>query len=73
MLDMLDYVGYSFVIALGTVALFKTSTVHNKEGERHEQIIPNLDRCIRRQLQTIEKLWQQGLRRPGHLCRKFKD
>ena len=36
MLDMLDYVGYSFVIALGTVALFKTSTVHNKEGERYE-------------------------------------
>ena len=34
-LDMLDNIGYSFVIALGTVALFKTSTVHNKEGERH--------------------------------------
>jgi len=30
---MLDNVGYSFVIALGPVALFKTSTGHNK-GER---------------------------------------
>ena len=35
-LDSRENVGYSFVIALGTVALFKTSTVHNKEGERHE-------------------------------------
>ena len=34
-LDSRENVGYSFVIALGTVALFKTSTVHNKEGERH--------------------------------------
>ena len=33
-LDMKEIIGYKNCIALGTVALFKTSTVHNK-GERN--------------------------------------
>ena len=32
--DMKEIIGYKNCIALGTVALFKTSTVHNK-GERN--------------------------------------
>jgi hypothetical protein len=34
-----------------------------------EQIIPNLDRRIRRQLQEGQKLWQQGPRCPGYQSR----